>query len=107
MPQGVVNVIKIKASTLPTKDDILRLLSYSPSYLWTGKRWDAKTVGDLDFLPIPNDACNPPDLLLFPYSVWRAIRGNQDGLIVIIGAIIGSAVFGGIHCIAWNFTSRR
>jgi hypothetical protein len=101
-PKGVTNVTRIKAAKLPTVLDIEILLRYSPSYLWTGKRGEGKSVGDLDLAPLPNDACNPPAHYM-PDKLWEAVHGNTEILTLMSGAIIGGAVFGGVHCVAWNF----
>jgi hypothetical protein len=59
-------------------------------------------VGDLDLAPLPHDACNPPAHYM-PDRLWEAVHGNTEILTLPFGTIIGGAVFGGVHCVAWNF----
>jgi hypothetical protein len=103
-PQGVVNVTRIEASRLPTREDVKELLKWSPSYLWIGRRSEAKAWGDLDLLPIPNDACHAWATQYVPEGILEAVNGNDESITVLLGTIIGGAVFGGVHCIAWNFS---
>ena len=82
-PQGVETVWTIKASRLPTKQEMKFLVLAGPDT--SNKKLDESNVDDdYDLLSIPNDACS-------------------KGTTFFNGAIIGGTAFGGLHCLAWNF----
>lgn len=96
-PQSVETTWSIKALRLPKIEEITYLLRGGPSYLWAGKRGESSIDGDYDLVPIPNDSCEN--------SLRLGVSSVRDGPVVslIVGAIIGGTVFGGLHCLAWSF----
>lgn len=90
-PHGVETIWSIKASRLPTQSDMRGIAECGPFCLWTGERGESRVDSDYDLVPLPNDS-----------SV--DVSDNKGvGLILAVGAIIGGTVFGGLHCLAWNF----
>ena len=81
-PQGVETIWTIKASRLPTKQEMKSLVHAGPHYISTSL--DKSSLDDdYDLLPIPND------------TVYIS---KFTG-----GVFTGGTVFGGLHCLAWNF----
>ncbi|KAK0712654.1 hypothetical protein B0T26DRAFT_714882 [Lasiosphaeria miniovina] len=81
------------------------LAKFGPSYLWHGPRsyFHEPDVGPI---PIPNDASNPGGtdyMRLIRNSIHGFFADNEDTLPIVFGAIFGGALFGALHCLAWNF----
>lgn len=83
-PQGVETVWTIKASRLPTKQEMKSLVDAGPWYFYATELGKGSADDDYDLLSIPNDT-------------------NSKGMTIFYGASVGGTVFGGLHCLAWNF----
>jgi hypothetical protein len=109
-PQGVDSVKILKAHDLPTpyRDRALkRVVENSPTYLWTHCRTGS---GKSDPVPLPNDGSNiPSEDLPKEFGKWKTAFVNVIGwdYVAIVplafGAVVGGTLFGGLHCLAWNF----
>jgi hypothetical protein len=98
-PQGVETIIKVSAKRLPSPSDVINIARLGPRYLWTGERTRGKICGDMDLVPIPNDAT---------HGAWQEgyrTRKSKyhEATTLVFGAILGGTVFGGLHCLAWNY----
>ena len=47
----------MKASTLPTKEELISLMDAAPSNIWELSRTESSIDGDYDLVPIPNNVC--------------------------------------------------
>lgn len=113
-PRGVTTRYRIKAIRAPNVDEITLLATFGPGYLWTWNRSQARRDEDLHLLPIPNDASHAVDVrnLVGKFentALGRSLiewhRYNHPALVsVIAGSVFGGTIFGGIHCLAWNFS---
>ncbi|KAK1752636.1 hypothetical protein QBC47DRAFT_463181 [Echria macrotheca] len=105
-PDGVRSRRVVKAKKLPTADQVGVISLWGPTYLWSGFRRRARIDGELDLVPIPNDGSNVSrnGMWEMPQSI-RGYFGNQGSqvLYLILGALFAGTLFGGIHCLAWNF----
>jgi hypothetical protein len=91
----------------------MSLATFGPGYLWTWHRFNGKEDEILHLMPIPNDASHAVDVrnLVSGFdntTVGRTIvewlRHNHPAIVsVIAGSALGGTLFGGIHCLAWNF----
>lgn len=112
-PQGVDSVKILKATRLPCyrpiqgcERDIRDIVQNSPTYLWTHCRTRNKK---LDPLPLPNDGSNvPSEDFDKVFGKWGtpfvdAIGWNYAILPLAFGAVVGGMLFGGLHCLAWEF----
>jgi len=108
-PQGIETIQKIKLKDIAQpsfqelkeiRQDIMdRLADDGPRYLWYSPRSAPEFDPALGPAPIPNDCSY--------YNrgfKWRWVYGGNDEVFyVAIGALVGGSVFGGLHCLAWNF----
>lgn len=109
-PQGVQATHIIKAKKLidgPALQYLIKSVVRSgPTYIWTSQRFrfrssdfDPKSI--IGPKPIPNDSNTAIK------STWKWIHsvtsGNQELGAVVFGALAGGTIFGGLHCLAWNF----
>jgi len=69
--------------------------------LWLGYRLQPSFDPDLGPVPIPNDGI---DIVAIPAQVWNYGRhlGGRENSVLAFGAIFGGALFGALHCLAWN-----
>jgi hypothetical protein len=99
-PQRIEIRYEIKATRPPNSSDLQFLSWVGPRYLWT---WRRDLSSESKLTPIPNDAShpvgNPNEGGL---SGWM-YENNGEALTVLVGSVLGGIVFGGIHCLAWNF----
>jgi hypothetical protein len=103
-PQGVDWRTGIQANRLPEYLELRMIAQRGPRFLWTWKRTRSNMDGNLNLIPIPNDAsheigANGED----PSRIEKwAFYNNGEVLSVVFGSILGGTVFGGLHCLAWN-----
>ncbi|MCJ1466637.1 hypothetical protein MMC07_005257 [Pseudocyphellaria aurata] len=111
-PQGVETTWSINASRLPEIDEMMKLATKGPTYLWpnylwstyiyprhncSDKRGKSSKDGDCELVSLPNDS-----LVGFGGLHSLGIR-EPPVLCLVLGLIISGTLFGGIHCVAWNF----
>lgn len=104
-PQGVESTHIIKPKCAPSKARILELAGRGPSFMWTKPRAEYSFDKLYDVVPVPNDALH---IINSPSgSVPDALEGfsgnNAEMMTLAAGAFLGGTVFGGVHCLAWNF----
>ncbi|KUJ08302.1 uncharacterized protein LY89DRAFT_765146 [Mollisia scopiformis] len=108
-PQGVDSVYILKAKKVPTLELVTEIASCGATYVWAKNR-TPKNIGtgfELDLAPFPNDGGNYTALEGdFSRKVWDRPGGNYEILSQGLGAMVGGILFGGCHCIAWNFQHR-
>jgi hypothetical protein len=105
-PQGIetVHVIPVKQNAKNRKDVVETLAKYGPMYLWLDHRPEDTFDEKLGPAPIPNDATHLGAELQMPHSVWVALGGNTETATLAFGVIVGGTLFGGLHCLAWDFS---
>ena len=59
----------------------------------------------MDLAPVPNDSVHKAEMRNTEtiVNVVRAIGNNGESLLLSLGLILGGTVFGGLHCLAWDF----
>jgi hypothetical protein len=106
-PQEVQTIHIIKAKELIPNDprdpfklkDILKTTGQSgPVYLWLSPRLEPEYPDDGP-TPIPNDASSQVPV----FSIFWSLEVNYEILTLASGALFGGTIFGGLHCLAWNF----
>jgi hypothetical protein len=112
-PRGVTKRYRVRAAKAPKLTEIMSLATFGPGYVWTWHRFEAKEDEDLFLLPIPNDASHAVDVRSIVAGYENTVAGrtivgwlrhNHPAIVsVIAGSVIGGTLFGGIHCLAWNF----
>jgi hypothetical protein len=102
-PQGVQSTYVLTPKCAPSAATVLEIAQMGPIYLWTNFRSEHKVEGLYDVVPIPNDGL--PCLLRFPISSFssHSIGSNTEITVMTVGAFFGGTLFGGLHCLAWNF----
>jgi hypothetical protein len=103
-PQGVKGVHVVTANEMPmempTKYNLHGIATGGPYYLWSTHITKTTHDKELDLVPIPNDACHLNTVLYH----WSEYYGYNNAVISLaLGAIAGGMLFGGLHCLAWNF----
>jgi hypothetical protein len=99
-PQGIESIYVVKAKKMPQKDFLRYMLG--PVYLWSTRMTEHTFDKEFDLAPIPNDSCHFTDQ--FGASLWDGIFANNTEIISLaFGALAGGMLFGGLHCLAWNF----
>ncbi|MCJ1464557.1 hypothetical protein MMC07_003170 [Pseudocyphellaria aurata] len=101
-PQGVETTWSINASRLPEINEMMRLATTGPTYLWSNHLWfrmrgEGSQDDDRELVPLPNES-----LVGFGGLHSLSIR-EPPVLCLVFGLIISGTLFGGIHCLAWNF----
>jgi hypothetical protein len=111
-PQDVESVHIVKANRLPTIEDVEKILDVrngDTPPIWKRFRKMSRTDDELDLAPISNDCTRPlvywklvitPKL---PLSMQNFANCNMELLVLSVGVLIGGTIFGGLHCLAWNF----
>jgi hypothetical protein len=112
-PRGVTTRYRIQASRGAKVDEVLLLATFGPGYLWTWPRLQSTEDIEFNLMPIPNDASHAVDVrnLAKNYEGNKFTRAFVDWgrhyhpavVSVVIGSILGGTLFGGLHCLAWNF----
>jgi len=103
-PQGVESIHIMKLNRALSESEIAQLAAHGPQYLWTKFRSTYKFEKELDLEPIPNDGMPYISrLMLIPQAVLSATGRNDEIISLAIGALLGGTLFGGLHCLAWNF----
>ena len=125
-PKGVETIHVMQAKTrdwspLPDKDskaerpewnmpklslDYFRrqLAGYGPSYTWFWLREKEPPKPDHGPIPIPNDASHVSTAgFATSDNINKLMGGNEEAGSLAVGAVVGGAIFGGLHLLAWNF----
>lgn len=105
-PQGVNSVRVLKAKKFPDIDAIDNVLKPCPTILWS--RWRTATVLDeeLDLVALPNDTSNLINYLdvdILKVIIRKVVGLDEEFIPLAFGAVFGGTLFGGLHCLAWNF----
>ncbi|KAF8856180.1 hypothetical protein BDZ45DRAFT_727652 [Acephala macrosclerotiorum] len=113
-PRGVTTRYRIIATKAANMDEILWLATFGPGYLWTWNRLEGKPDEELDLMPIPNDASHAVDVRnlvgnfedsIFARKLFEWLRHHHPAVVsVIMGSVLGGTLFGGLHCLAWDFS---
>ena len=97
-PQGVQRVHRIIATRLPKSQELSDLECMGPR---TGIRTQSRRHGDMDLIPIPNNAparaCNHK--IVFSTNSIK----HHEVFCFLLGLSFGGTLFGGFHCLAWKF----
>jgi hypothetical protein len=74
---------------------------FGPTYIWTEHRSKLDANSTAGPNPIPNDS----NTVVKSTVKWidELTAGNQELTAVFFGALLGGTIFGGLHCLAWNF----
>lgn len=109
-PQNVQSIHVIKSNGTLSPKDFQALVEaidrHSPIFLWPG-RAASNLFPHIGPFPIPNDATS---------HIGESLTGQRDAFqyspglgveedIMVLGALVslGGTLFGGLHCLAWNF----
>jgi hypothetical protein len=105
-PQGIetVHVMPVKQNDKNRKAVVETLAKHGPLYLWLDHRPEDTFDEKLGPAPIPNDATHCEAELNLPESVYEALGRNSEIATLAFGVIVGGTLFGGLHCLAWDFS---
>jgi hypothetical protein len=93
----------MKPKCAPSAARVIEIADRSPIYLWTNLRLEHSFEGLYDVVPIPNDGLPSTfDIPIFG-SPGHLMGYNNEITVMAIGAFFGGTLFGGLHCLAWNF----
>jgi len=102
-PQGVETVHLIKAKKLVAGSALRKLMvkvcEFGPLYIWLSYRSKTKFDSVVGAEPIPNDSVP----IVGSFSGLSFVDGNDEIMLLTLGAFFGGSIFGSIHCLAWNF----
>ena len=101
-PQGVESVQIVEAKRIPAWRKIEEIMHRGPQYLWAKYRTGSRPDAVLEFVPIPNDASHIGGGI--PSLLSRHVGTNDELMALSLGSILGGVLFGGVHCLAWNFS---
>ncbi len=79
------------------------LAEQGPSYLWFWLRSNEASKPGTGPTPIPNDASHRSPLYIVTGTLSDFLYGNDETGVLALGSVIGGIIFGGLHCLAWNF----
>ncbi|CZR67162.1 uncharacterized protein PAC_17061 [Phialocephala subalpina] len=104
-PQGVDSVHVIKAKKLPDDSLLWHISDRGPAYLWTNPRTGSRLDEELDLVPLPNDGANFGRFISHGVAerLFKMLGRNLEIVPLAVGAVVGGTLFGGLHCLAWNF----
>lgn len=109
-PQGVESVHIIRTKKIPDAYIFERIAIFGSHHLGSYGRTEGRLDTELDLVPLPNDSRNiffdkveDREQDLPPKWIHVAFGGNQEVLPLAFGAVVGGTLFGGLHCLAWNF----
>jgi hypothetical protein len=105
--QGIetVHVMPVKQNAKNRKDVVKLLAKYGPMYLSLDHRPQGTFDENLGPAPIPNDATHyGAELNLRRGPIFQALGSNLEIATLAFAVIIGGTLFGGLHCLAWDFS---
>ena len=113
-PRGVTMRYRVMATKAPKLNEVISLATFGPGYLWTWHRFQGKEDGTFHLMPIPNDASHAVDVrnlvggfenTVTGCTIVEWLRHNHPAIVsVIASSVLGGTIFGGMHCLAWNFS---
>ena len=81
-----------------------RLAGHGPSYTWFWLREKQPARTDYGPIPIPNDASHVTmTRSATSITINHLMGGSDEAGALAVGAVVGGAIFGGLHLLAWNF----
>jgi hypothetical protein len=99
-PQGIESIQIIQPKCAPSRRRVEQIAISGPRFIWTNYRPEYESEKLYDVVTIPNDGMNYLSRL-FPGAQY--FGSNDEILAVAVGALLGGTLFGGLHCLAWNF----
>ena len=106
-PQGVESIYVMEAKKKPDDAILSMMMQYDSRYLWTHGRTESRLDEEMDLVPIRNDSSHT---IYFPgirdgWTEWieEALGGHDEAIPLGCGAVVGGVLFGGLHCLAWDF----
>jgi len=102
-PQGVETISIIKATGKPSESFRIAAARLGPRYLWLGRRRSPVVEPDQGPIPIPNDASHMTSDFSGSDTISRLLGRNDEAASLAAGSLVGGVLFGGLHCLAWNF----
>ena len=80
------------------------IAEHGPSYLWFWLRSSVASNSGAGPVPIPNDASHVlPSHFATASPLSDLLGGHEETGMLAVGSVLGGIIFGGIHCLAWNF----
>ena len=103
-PEGIESVHILKPKCAPSKGTIKIIAQRGPMFMWTNPRFDHNFEKLYDIAPIPNDGLQVAFQTVRSMPKLTGFSGNNTEMCILaIGALFGGTLFGGVHCLAWNF----
>jgi len=105
-PHGIetVHVMPVKQNAKNRKYVIESLAKFGPLYLLLDHRPEGTFDENLGPAPIPNDATHYGAELNLYWPVFQALGNDFEIATLAFAVIIGGTLFGGLHCLAWDFS---